>query len=128
MTIEDSLISDNEALGNLGTAGGILNANADPSAVMITNTTITGNEADLNGAGLVAGGSGKVTLRNATVADNTTVDATGGVGIHNTGGDVDLENTIVADNVDQDTGALRTAVAAPTRRSATTSTPRTRGP
>ncbi len=95
MTIDASTISGNTA----GDGGGIFNDSASGD-VVVTNSTISGNEAIGGGSTTGSGGGlrsegGNVSLTSATVAFNT---ATVGGGISVAGGSVLIDSSIVANN------------------------------
>ena len=92
LRVEQSLVQGNTAAT---TGGGIA---ADGAAVLVVNTTVTGNRA-ASGGGFAADG-GRYLISNATVSSNTATTAGGG--LFNTsatdGAFVSADNTIVADN------------------------------
>lgn len=79
ITVSDSAISNNEVAGNdYGGLGGGIFANDKASALTITNSTISGNQAD-GGGGVLS--IGPLALANSTVAFNTAQDDWGAGGI-----------------------------------------------
>ena len=89
LTLARSTVSGNISSGF---AGGIYNV----GALTLTNSTIGGNAAGADGGG-IRNDSGTLTLRNTTVANNTTA-GNGGGGIDNAAGTVTLINSIVGGN------------------------------
>jgi CSLREA domain-containing protein len=96
MTIEDSMLSGNSSTNDDG--GGIHNE----EALVINNTTITGNTAAFDGGGIYS--FGDVTITNSTLSANT---GFGGGGMKNEG-DVSMTNVTVSGNTatDSDGGGL----------------------
>jgi hypothetical protein len=105
VVIEGSTISDNDAEQFKG--GGLGINNLDPPGLTITNSTISGNEMDGQGAGVyVNNADGAVAIRDSAITGNTATSDGGGIGINNigdftTGGGPRhfvLENSTVAGN------------------------------
>ncbi len=96
LTILNSTISSNTAIGSSSTSGGGGLINVQGGTVTITSSTISGNTAR-NGGGIRNDGS--LALQNVTITANTASlgDASGVV---NTTGVTSLRNTIIAGNVD----------------------------
>lgn len=97
-----STISNSSVTGNSADLGGGLFMIGSP--VAITNTTISGNTAKRDGGGLRTGAT-TTTLNNVTVTNNfadNDNNATGnGGGIYRSAGTVNVKNTIIANNTDK---------------------------
>jgi predicted outer membrane repeat protein len=91
LQISDSLFAANTAVGN----GGAIRQN-DASTIEITNSTGSGNKANLGG-GFHSVTAGTLKIFNSTIAYNT-AGATGGGGIRMVSGVTELTNTIVSNN------------------------------
>ena len=104
LTITNSLIAGNTALGMSG-AGGILfndTGTGDlPLTASLTNTTITGNISPNSGGGIyfaLVQAASSVTLNNVTIANN--LGSGSGMGIYQYGNSlIYLENSIIAGNL-----------------------------
>lgn len=104
LNITESTISNNNARSDPGTSfpdpasGGGLGVVV--STVRLENSTISGNTATLNGAGIGEGAGSEnqsITLVNTTVTDNS-ADGSGG-GVHKAGGSrIALANSVIAAN------------------------------
>ncbi|HMQ05498.1 MAG TPA: choice-of-anchor Q domain-containing protein [Pyrinomonadaceae bacterium] len=66
--------------------------------LVLLNSTISGNTSRLNGSGLCSSGAGGTTVRNSTIAFNSTTTANGLGGVHHSGGTFSFGNTIIAGN------------------------------
>jgi uncharacterized repeat protein (TIGR01451 family) len=95
LRVEDSSIVLNSA--TQGHGGGI---GAD-DGVTIVNSTISGNDAELDGGGMKVEGA---TVQNSTIADNDADGDGGGIAAPAGGGPAVLQNSIVADNYASDLG------------------------
>jgi CSLREA domain-containing protein len=92
LTVERSLIQANDAEGLSSSAhGGGVTVNGGTATLV--NTTLSGNSADGSGGGLHVAGSGAVTLRNVTLADNA---ATQGPAVYQQFGTIAATNTLIA--------------------------------
>ena len=78
-----------------GDGGGIYNANGGTAT--LTNITVSGNNAGVDGGGVFNDGGGTMTLTNSTVSGNNAGDDAGGVRNAN-GGTMMLTNTTVSGN------------------------------
>jgi CSLREA domain-containing protein len=92
-TIARSAFLDNVA----AVAGGAIAADG---AITIANSTISGNEADLGGGGMMVFNSGDATLVNTTVANNTSDGPLGGAGLLLHSGSIAIGNTILTNTGD----------------------------
>lgn len=113
-TITDTTVSGNVAMGNddvppEGRGGGI-EVRSD-TTLTLTNSTVTGNSATADGAGLriATGGGNSATLNNVTITGNVADSDTGGApgdggGISNPEGSVTVKNSVVAGNTDNSGG------------------------
>jgi hypothetical protein len=98
LTIQDSAIHDNQAIGAAKIGGGIWNGGISAT---ISSSTISGNTASGNGGGIY--NDTILTLFNSTVSGNTTGQHGGGV--YNQSGKLTLDNvTIAANQVDAAVG------------------------
>jgi hypothetical protein len=88
VSLQGSTVAANRAAGAAGIGGGVFLGTGAPS--LITNTTFSGNGADLQAGGLFSGGD--VTVRNVTLSGN---DSPTGSGIFNSGGALTLVSSIV---------------------------------
>ena len=105
--IDSSTISGNHAWtsgapGPNTIAGGIENVTTStgPSTINLTNSTVSGNDADFAGGiyNVAAGaGAATVNLDYSTVAGNT-ADTDGGGLYQDTAGAINLRNSVIADN------------------------------
>ena len=93
-----SLVLENATIyKNSGDVGGGIAVN-DGNATL-SNSTISGNVASSDGAGLWAAGLGTaITAHHSTIAANLASDEGGGVMVAAAGGSITLDHTIVADN------------------------------
>ena len=98
VTMTGSTISDNTA----ATGGGLLNSSTSessfPSLMTLTDCTISGNNATIQGGGLINGFNGvpsTATLNDCTVSGNSAPTAGG---VYNVYGTINLANTIIAAN------------------------------
>ena len=92
--------------GDEGSGGGIENLGVSTGAatVNLTNSTVSGNSADIGGGIYSDGAAATINLNYSTVASNTATRNGGGLYQDTTvGGVTNLKNSIVADN-DADTG------------------------
>ncbi|MGD8452285.1 MAG: hypothetical protein PVJ57_10745 [Phycisphaerae bacterium] len=97
-TLLNCTISNNFSPTNRG--GGIY---ATVGTVTIKNSTITGNTAQYNGAGICCESSGAFVIDSCTIANNHTTGTYGtarGGGIRVAGGSLTITNTIIANNQD----------------------------
>jgi len=92
LTITESAITNNQALGPDISGGGIYSG----SQLTIINTTIANNVSTAGGGGLI--NVLPATITNSTLAGNTALGAEGGGGILNVGDGLKIETTIVAGN------------------------------
>jgi len=91
-------ISDSAIINNTGSTGGGIYSNGN---LTITNSTISGNFANLYGGGIDGGGS--FTLTNVTVTNNTVGTGSGtadGGGVRVSGTSFTIKNTLIAGNTD----------------------------
>jgi hypothetical protein len=93
--IFSTTLSGNVADG-LAVGGAILNTG--DSALLVDDSTLSGNTADSGGA-IYNESPATVNLFDSTVAGNTATGAATGGGVYNDGGSVLMSGTIVADNV-----------------------------
>ena len=101
VSIVDSDISANDAKYGGGAAIGNVAGNVE-----VENTTVTGNEANFLGGGLIVGGinapngttDASVTITDSIFSSNTTKYAVGGVGIDDVEGDVLITGTTISNN------------------------------
>lgn len=91
MTIQDSTIRDNTALGSGGEGGGIYNTRQG----FITRSTISGNVANISGGGIMHEFS-HLLLNNTTISGNTA--GSGGGALDNDFGDVFIANSTITEN------------------------------
>ena len=91
LNLVSSSIITNTAM--TGGGGGLYNDAGGPAS--LANSTISGNQT--HGAGGGVYNRGNLTFTNCTIADNTSLDSTGG-GLNLSGGVASAYNTIVADN------------------------------
>ncbi len=109
LTIDHSTFSNNDATAG----GGMFFAFAFGAPIVVTDSTISGNQATANDGGgiflygLYAGGT--FAIESSTIAGNTAA-ATGG-GAFTLAGPVPIENSIVGDNTGASDGDLGTALA-----------------
>jgi hypothetical protein len=84
LTITGSILSSNKATGANANGGGIATlylGTANPGALTVTNTTISGNSAVTEGGGIM-NGSATITITNSTISGNS---GSQGAGIENDG-------------------------------------------
>jgi CSLREA domain-containing protein len=99
VVISHSVIAGNSAVGGFTKlGGGIFNT----GILTMTNSTLSGNTADLDGGGLYDASTTPPRLDNVTIADNQTLGGDGG-GIYLAGTGIRLRNTIIGDNQDSST-------------------------
>ncbi|MCA9235938.1 MAG: hypothetical protein KDA44_10735, partial [Planctomycetales bacterium] len=106
--ISGSTFHDNHAVTNgsagSGTGGGMLIGGVASAPIKVVNSTISTNDAALQGGGFAVNGSSTLTtFVNATVVRNTTAGAGGG--LSTLGRTVTLHNTILAENTNSATMA-----------------------
>ena len=92
MAIQGSTLAENRAAGVTGQGGGAVLSSGVAST--LTNTTVSGNVADVMGGALYT--SGDLTIRNATLAGN---DSPMGSALFNGGGTLTVVSTIVTGGV-----------------------------
>ncbi len=98
--IQDSTIADNlQQNGGTGFGGGV--ALADVSAFMLTNSTVSGNQATLRGGGISASDTTLI-ITDSVISGNSAADDGGG--IYGTNGPVTLQGTVVSGNSAGDFG------------------------
>jgi hypothetical protein len=102
LTVSNSAIVRNTARcgfepGIRGAGGGIYNSSSAPAE--ITNVTVSGNLAGLDGGGVFHSGSDYMKLINVTVADNQAQTGYSG-GVYNDGVNFSLTNSVVGNNRD----------------------------
>ncbi|HEX8197926.1 MAG TPA: carboxypeptidase-like regulatory domain-containing protein [Pyrinomonadaceae bacterium] len=92
LTITNSTISDNKALGsNGGIGGGIINS----GTLTLTNSTVSGNTVGAVGGGIYTFNNGRATLINSTISGNTAINFGG---IVNFGLELTITNSTVTGN------------------------------
>ena len=98
LNLSNATLTGNETTASFG--GGI--ANTSTGALVLTDVTISGNQAENDSGGLDQGPGGQATLNNVTITGNTAdTDGNGGGGGGMVAkGTVSLRNTIVAGNND----------------------------
>jgi CSLREA domain-containing protein len=100
VTISGLTIANGSFVGTIGGGGGVLNS----GTLTLTNSTVSGNRADVPGYNPDCGGggifnSGTLTLTNSMVSGNTAdLHTGGGGGIFNSGGTVTMTNSAVSGN------------------------------
>ena len=93
LTITNSAINNNVALGGFGQGGGIYNAAiTGPSTVLLTDSSLDNNQARIGGGLYNAGDEAVATLNNTFVTNNSTVNGGGGGIVNTFRGDVTIEN------------------------------------
>ncbi|MEW6493385.1 MAG: choice-of-anchor Q domain-containing protein [Cyanobacteriota bacterium] len=104
-TIEYSTFSGNSVTGteNQGFGGAIYNIGNVPNTLLtVANTTIAGNTATNQGAGIWSGNNSTVNIVNSTIFGNQAVSLDGksglGGGIMRTGGTINITNSTIASN------------------------------
>ncbi|HEY4635139.1 MAG TPA: CSLREA domain-containing protein, partial [Rhodospirillales bacterium] len=75
-----------------------------PGTIRIVHSTVSGNFATANGAGVLNDGAGLVVIENSTIADNHT--PAGGGGLYTNGGDVTITGSTLSGNVAADGGGI----------------------
>jgi len=101
LTMEDSTVANNTAIGSSSGGGGI-ELQTTGTGSSITNSTIAGNSAPTNGGGIDAPAtySGSLTLQSDTINSNFATAAGGGLyWAGTTGSSITILNTILAQNV-----------------------------
>jgi predicted outer membrane repeat protein len=106
VTIERTVISGNDAnggvmrggIGNAGGGGGIALYDTDAGPFTITDSTISGNDANEGGGVYLFEPDQAVLISNTTVSGNTATDDGGGIKLYRTSSGVDLHHTTVVDN------------------------------
>ncbi len=99
LTLDGCTISGNESIRSVGV--GVFASTSGPSTVTITNTTISGNTAQQEGAGLRVSGTNTVVNADRVIIDgNDSAFESGGISA--TGGTLNLTNSLVTNN----TGAV----------------------
>lgn len=102
--IMGSTISNNTAQSGGGIQwGGFRDSGAYPVTGAITNTTISGNEANYNGGGISVS-TGELTLNNVTISSNTAAYYGGGIIVNGDASSV-LNRTIISGNAAVVSGA-----------------------
>jgi hypothetical protein len=97
LTMASSLVRDNMITGSTGGGGGL---RVDSGVTTLTNTTLSGNQANSsqdNGGGGIMAYEGKLALNNVTITGNSTTGNGGGITTY-ISATVTLTNTIVAVN------------------------------
>lgn len=92
LTVSQSTLRGNSALGGLYDGGGIYNF----GELTVSNSTLSGNRSGDNGGGLYNAGNGVLTVTNSTLSDNEAIDGAGG-GLYLSGA-LTLKNTIIANS------------------------------
>ena len=95
ISLINSSVYGNRATGNSGGGGGIDSA---PGTLNIINSTISGNvklNGAINGGGVLS--SGRTTITNSTITNNSTTSGAGGIAVVGTSATV--RNTIIAGNL-----------------------------
>jgi len=104
LTLDSVVISN-----SMAKYGGAVNLGfTNGSTLTVTNSTITGNTAQTQGAVLFASQNGSVSISHCTISNNTTVAAVGGgMFLYNSGttGTASIQNTLITGNQSTGTGA-----------------------
>ncbi|MFM7265819.1 MAG: choice-of-anchor Q domain-containing protein, partial [Cyanobium sp.] len=97
---------NSSVIGNTGRSGGGIINHYSGAQLSLLNTTVSGNSADLAGAGGIANDGGLVTIVNSTITDNTfsgILSYAGGISSEGRINGVTLRNSLVAGNFKTDT-------------------------
>ena len=95
MTIADAIIDGNDASGELGNGGGVMNIivpdSTDPADLSIANSSILNNTANRAGGGIENQGGGSITITTSAIENNAVGTAPGnGGGLHSAGGSITI--------------------------------------
>jgi CSLREA domain-containing protein len=101
LSVMNSLVSYNTISGTAEFGGGGIFADLFSTSTTVSNSTVSGNRANVNGGGIYINGAPSVILNNATItnniADNDDNGSGDGGGISN---QASLRNTLLAENID----------------------------
>ncbi len=103
VTVINSTLSDNQAVGVIGLGGAILNSGSPGGGATVTviNSTLSGNQASGRGGGIYNSPDATLNLISSTLSDNQATDGGGGIA-NSTDATVSLTNSIVANSVNGD--------------------------
>jgi hypothetical protein len=102
VTISGMTISNGNAVGDFG--GGILND--DDGNLTVTDSTISGNTADLDGGGIDNDGEGNLTVTGSTISGNTAGSDGGGIQTDTTPGTVTVTDSTISGNTAERGGGI----------------------
>jgi hypothetical protein len=102
VTISGMTISNGNAVGDFG--GGILND--DDGNLTVTDSTISGNTADLDGGGIDNDGEGNLTVTGSTISGNTADGDGGGIQTDTTPGTVTVTDSTISGNTAERGGGI----------------------
>lgn len=99
LTLTDSIVADNTAVGIASQGGGIYN---DTGTLMLADTRVSGNSAGVTGGGIYNNG-GAIIAADCSVSGNAVTAGRGG-GISNNGGSLVVRNCTISHNRSEDHG------------------------